>query len=58
MSEKENRRTRRTLSLDHAERGVEQKDRAGWTSQQTAEQNAFPLPESLDKAFVHYQTVW
>lgn len=38
-------------SLDHTESGVEQKARAGWTSQQTAEQNAFPL-------FVHYQTLW
>lgn len=54
-SEKESRRTKRTPSLYHAESGVEQKDMAGWTRQQTAEQNAFPLPESLDPAFVHHQ---
>lgn len=50
--EKENSKTRRTHSLNHAESGVEQKDRAGWAMQQTGEQNAFPLPKSLDPAFL------
>lgn len=41
---REDRRGRRNPSLAHAESGVEQKDKAGKTTQQTAEQNAFPLP--------------